>query len=52
MTLHRMLLNLQYRWAMANAYLTQFYAPDVSAGWLRDADMAEINLWRLDRMTH
>lgn len=47
----RFLLNLQYRWAMANAYLTQFYAPEVAEGWLRDADVAEMDLWRLDRST-
>lgn len=45
----RFLLSLRYRWAMANAYLTQEYAPVMSAQWLREADIAQMELWRMDR---
>ena len=41
------LLKLRYRWAMANAYLTQLYAPHASRQWLREADRCELELWRM-----
>ena len=47
--LMRLGLELNYRWAMANAYLTQHYAPRASAQWLQDADHWRMQLWRMDR---
>lgn len=40
---------LNYKWSMSNAYLTQFYAPTVSAQWEREADSARMELWRMER---
>lgn len=45
----RFLTELKYKWCMANAYLTQTYAPVASRQWERDADDALMDLWRFDR---
>jgi hypothetical protein len=45
----RFLLDLKYRWAMANAYLTQDRAPIASAQWSREAEDVLMDLWRMDR---
>ena len=47
--LYRLGLELQYRWAMSNAYLTQFGSPVASAQWYQEADHWRMELWRFDR---
>jgi hypothetical protein len=42
-------VNLRYRWAMVNAYLSQDYAPVASAQWLNEADQWQMELWRIER---
>ena len=46
---YRLGIILNYKWAMANAYLTQYYAPMVSRQWESDADKWLLELWRFDR---
>lgn len=46
---YRLGIVLNYKWCMANAYLTQDYAPVVSRQWESDADKWLLELWRFDR---
>lgn len=47
--IYRKSLSICYRWCMANAYLTQYYAPAASTQWVTDADHWRMELWRLER---
>ena len=47
--LRKIWANLQYRWAMSFAYLTQDHAPLACAQWLNEADKWQMELWRIER---
>lgn len=47
--MYKIKCELMYRWCMAHAYLTQYYAPVVSSQWERDADFWRMELWRIER---
>ena len=49
--LHKFLVILGYKWAMASAYLTQEHSPILSQHWLKKADELWVEWWKLDKQT-